>query len=86
MEELQIYVIHLKARAMKETKSMCSLWEHDVQWERMSVKQKLITVWFSMSFVMLGIAGVSMWFTAAVVANFGVAAYCCVKYVPMSNE
>lgn len=70
---------------MKET-SMCSLWKQSVQWERMTTKQKLISVWFSLSFVVLGISGGNMLFLALAVANFAAAAYNVVKYVPMEDE
>lgn len=70
---------------MKET-SMCSLWKRSVQWERMTTKQKLISVWFSLSFVVLGISGGSMLFALIAVANFAAAAYHVVKYVPMDDE
>ena len=73
------------ARAMKET-SMCSLWKQSVQWDKMTAKQKLISVWFSLSFVVLGISGGSLLFMALAVANFAAAAYHVVKYVPMEDE
>ena len=52
----------------------------------MTIKQKLISVWFSLSFVVLGISGGNMLFLALVVANFTAAAYHVVKYVPMEDE
>ena len=73
------------ARAMKET-SMCSLWKQSVQWDKMTTKQKLISVWFSLSFVVLGMCGESLLFALIAVANFGAAAYHVVKYVPMEDE
>jgi len=73
------------ARAMKET-SMCSLWKQSVQWDKMTAKQKLISVWFSLSFVVLGMCGESLLFAIIAVANFGAAAYHVVKYVPMEDE
>ena len=70
---------------MKET-SMCSLWKQSVQWDKMTSKQKLISVWFSLSFVVLGMCGESLLFAIIAVANFGAAAYHVVKYVPMEDE
>lgn len=70
---------------MKET-SMSSLWKQSVQWDRMTAKQKLISIWFSLSFVMLGLGGESLLVAAVAVANFAAAAYCCVKHVPMDEE
>ncbi|MCR4919207.1 MAG: hypothetical protein K5928_05245, partial [Prevotella sp.] len=68
---------------MKETKKLYDLWARDSQWEKMTIKQKLISVWFSLSFVVLGISGGSLLFMALAVANFAAAAYHVVKYVPM---
>ena len=74
------------ARAMKETKKLYDLWARESQWEKMTIKQKLISVWFSVSFVVLGISGGSLLFLALAVANFAAAAYHVVKYVPMEDE
>ena len=52
----------------------------------MTIKQKLISVWFSLSFVVLGMCGESLLFAIIAVANFGAAAYHVVKYVPMEDE
>lgn len=74
------------ARAMKETKKLYDLWARETQWERMTIKQKLILVWFSLSFVVLGISGVSLMFMVLKVANFAAAAYNVIRYVPMEDE
>ena len=71
---------------MKETKKLYDLWEHETQWEKMTIKQKLFSVWFSLSFVVLGISGGSLLFMVLAVANFAAAAYHVVKYVPMEDE
>ena len=71
---------------MKETKKLYDLWARESQWEKMTIKQKLISVWFSVSFVVLGISGGSLLFLALAVANFAAAAYHVVKYVPMEDE
>ena len=71
---------------MKETKKLYDLWEHDTQWEKMTIKQKLISVWFSLSFVVLVISGSNMLFMILAVANLAAAAYSVVKYVPMEDE
>lgn len=73
-------------RAMKETKKLYDLWARETQWERMTIKQKLISVWFSLSLLVLGISGGNMLFLALAVANFAAAAYHIVKYVPMEDE
>lgn len=71
---------------MKETKKLYDLWVQETQWEKMTVKQKFISVWFSLSFVVLAISGSSMLFMALAVANFAAAAYHVVKYVPMEDD
>lgn len=74
------------ARAMKETKKLYDLWVRESQWEKMTIKQKLISVWFSLSFVVLGISGGSLLFMVFAAANFAAAAYHVVKYVQMEDE
>ena len=74
------------ARAMKETKKLYDLLAMESKWEKMTIKQKLISVWFSLSFVVLVISGGNMLFLALAVANFAAAAYHIVKFVPMEDE
>lgn len=74
------------ARAMKETKKLYDLLALESKWEKMTIKQKLISVWFSMSFVVLVISGGNMLFLALAVANFAAAACHIVKFVPMEDE
>lgn len=74
------------ARAMKETKKLYDLLVRESKWEKMTIKQKLFSVWFSLSFVVLGISGGSLLFTVLAVANFAAAAYHVVKYVQMEDE
>ena len=74
------------ARAMKETKKLYDLWARESQWKKMTIKQKLISVWFSLSFVVLVISVGNMLFLALAVANFAAAAYHIVKFVPMEDE
>lgn len=71
---------------MKETNDLCSLLKHSANWERMTAKQKMLSVWFSLSFVLIGLSSESLWLAAVLVANFGLAAYHVVKYVPMEDE
>lgn len=71
---------------MKETSEKSSFWKQSVQWDKMTGKQKAISIWFSLSFVILGFSGESLWFAAIAVANFGFAAYNVVKYVQMEDE
>ena len=74
------------ARAMKETKKLYDLLAMESKWEKMTIKQKFISVWFSLSFVVLVISGGNMLFLALAVANFAAAAYHIVKFVPMEDE
>lgn len=71
---------------MKETKNVCDLLKQEAQWERMTAKQRIISIWFSLSFVLLSISGGSLLFAAVAVANFAAAACCMVKNVPMEEE
>ena len=73
------------ARAMKETK-ISSLWKKSVKWDKMTGKQKAISIWFSLSFVLLGLSCTSLFVAVLAVANFAAAAYHVVKYVPMDDE
>lgn len=74
------------ARAMKEAKNVFDLLIMEAQWERMTLKQKLISVWFSLSFVGLFMIGDSVLSSIIAVANFAAAAYYVVKYVQMEDE
>lgn len=71
---------------MKETKNVYDLLKQEAQWERMTVKQKLISIWFSLSFVLLGLCGESVFVAVLAVANFAAAACCMVKNVSMEEE
>lgn len=71
---------------MKETREMLSLWKHSVQWEKMTRRQKALSIWFSLSFVMVGACGGDMLPLALALVNFGAATYFCVKNVPMEEE
>lgn len=71
---------------MKETKNFRELLKKELQWDNMNLKQKLISAWFSMSFVGLGLCGESLLVAAIAVANLAAAAYCVVKYVQMEDE
>ena len=71
---------------MKETSNLCALWKRDVQWERMTTRQKLISVWFSVSFIMVALFADSVPMTVLSLANFAASIYCCARYVPMREE
>ena len=71
---------------MKETKNLFALWKRDVNWDKMNRKQKLISVWFSISFVVLGLCGENLLFALAAIVNFVAAAYNVGKHVPLESE
>lgn len=53
----------------------------------MTKKQKLIAIWFSLSFVGVGVFGCSEWWiTILALVNFVAAASCAVKYIPIPEE
>lgn len=79
-------VIIKKQRAMKEAMKIWSAWKKSIQWDEMTMKQELMSVWFSLSFVVLGASGDNLSFAFLAVANFAASAYCCVKYVPMDED
>ena len=72
---------------MKKVKNeLWHLWKKSVDWDSKTMKQKAISVWFSISFILLGISGGSLLAVSLAVVNFGAAAYSVVKYVPMNVE
>ena len=71
---------------MKETSNMSSLWKKSVQWEKMTLKQKVITVWFGLSFGVLAISGESLLLTVLAAVNFGLSALSVVKNVPTEED
>ena len=70
---------------MKET-IWCSIWKDSVQWDKMTGSQKLISIWFSLSFVGLGVECDSLLVALITVANIYASACCVVKYVPMEDD
>ena len=84
----KILFINIKAlRAMKKVMNeLWQLWKKSVQWDSKTMKQKAISVWFSISFVLVGISGGSLLAVSLAVVNLGAAAYSVVKYVPMNVE
>ena len=71
---------------MKEARNICSLWKKSVQWDRMTTRQKALSVWFSLSFTTLWLCGESLLLASLAVANFGCSVYFLVKCVPMEDE
>lgn len=79
--------MELKRTIMKKSlKELWSLWKKDVKWNEQSIKQKAISVWFSLSFCAIAICSESLLWLIPAIINFGAAAYCTVKYVPLPDE
>jgi hypothetical protein len=68
--------------------SVMELWQllkSQTGWDSLTIKQKLITFWWSLSFCGFAVSG-SLLVTAIIVANFASASYCMVKYVPEPKD
>lgn len=71
----------------KSANELGLLWKKSVAWDAMTMKQKLIGIWFSLSFILLGVSGGSAWWVIVLaLVNFGAAAFNTVKYVPIPEE
>lgn len=71
---------------MKKKTGFWSILTDGIDWEKMNTKQRCVSVWFGMSFVLLGICGESLLLATAMVANFCFASYNVVKHVPKEGE
>lgn len=69
---------------MKETNYWSTLID-GIGWDKMTTKQKLISVWFYLSFILVCISGESLLFAAISIANFGISSYKARKLVPMED-
>lgn len=70
---------------VKAIKEVWTLWEESTGWNGFSRKQKLICVWWSISFVLvLGIG--SFWSGVLTLANFAYSTHCIKKYVPVKDD
>lgn len=54
-------------------------------WDDMSVRQRLIVIWWSLSFFGFAFEG-SLVLTILAVVNFAVASFCLVKFVPEPKD
>lgn len=80
------HIIYQVARAMKETMKVLSQLKGISRWGESSSMQKVIQVWFDLSFASLFACGIEFWVTLIIVANFACSVYCFLKYVPMEEE
>ena len=75
-----------KRSVMKETsKGVLALLKSQMGWDDMTIKQRLITFWWSLSFCGFAVCG-NLFVTALIVANFAASCYCVVKYVPEPKD
>lgn len=65
--------------------SLWGLWKTSSGWNDMSVRQSIIAIWWSLSFFGFCIEESAV-ITILAVANFAVASYCIVKYVPEPKD
>lgn len=65
--------------------SLWGLWKTSSGWDDMSVRQRLIAIWWSLSFFGFAFEG-SLVLTILTVANFAVASFCLVKFVPEPKD
>lgn len=70
---------------MKEIKKQWSIMIDEISWGKMSIKQKSITIWFSVSFVLLLVCSEGLLLAMIATTNFGIAAYSFVKNVPIEE-
>ena len=65
--------------------SLWGLWKTSSGWDDMSIRQRLIAMWWSLSFFGFAFEG-SLVLTILTVANFAVASFCLVKFVPEPKD
>lgn len=71
---------------MKDSKeSLLGLLKTQSGIDKMTIKQKLITFWWSLSFCGFAVSG-GFILTALILANFAASTYCVVKYVPEPED
>lgn len=69
----------------KDVMELGHLLKSQAGYDRMSVKQLLITIWWSLSFCGFAVCG--KWYvTLVVLLNFAAATVCVLKYVPEPKE
>lgn len=79
-------------KSSKETfmKKICKelwlLWKKSVNWDKHTLRQKMIAVWFALSFILVAVVAESQVLEVIAIANLAAAAYNTVKYVPIPEE
>lgn len=71
---------------MKSTcKELWGLWKTSCNWDEMTIGQKLILVWWCLSFIFICGEG-PFWIMALSVLNFGASTVSLIKYVPEPKD
>ena len=68
----------------KQKTTKTSVWKKvldECGWSDWTIKQRLIVIWWSISFCGFCVMG-PMWLIAIIVANFALATFCLVRFVP----
>ena len=63
-----------------------SLLVKDLEWNKRTAKQRVIIVWFGLSFCLLAFGDESLIIAIPVLLNFAAAAYSVAKHVPVTEE
>ena len=72
---------------MKESvKEFWQLLKSQTGWDRMTIKQKCITIWWCLSFcAMISVFGKTI-VTVIILVNLALSSYCLIKYVPEPKD
>ena len=76
---------HLKARAMKK-ETFWSIMTEETGWSNMTIKQKLLATWFSLSFCCVLIFAESLTLTAVSLVSLAISAHYLKKSDPLKEE
>ncbi len=71
---------------MNENPDLAKMWKEDTRWDRLTVKQKAILVWFSLSFILLSACGEGILIGILVIANFAYSSHMVVKNIPIKEQ
>ena len=80
-----MFLTKLKETMKKVVKELWQLWKSQTGWDRQTTVQKIISCWWSLSFVGLGLSS-GIILSSVAVANIACSSYFLVKYVPEPEE
>lgn len=83
--EWAFVINHQKARAMKKEKSLWSIMTKETGWSNLSIKQKLLVAWFSLSLCSVLIFAESLVLSAVSVVSLVFSAYFMKKRVKIED-